>query len=74
MDITRLRDDRIIPALALVVLRIGSAMTLRPLGFLGSATLFLMLGAMIPVAISIGDPASAQILLSGVCYGALFGG
>ncbi|WP_297614050.1 tripartite tricarboxylate transporter TctB family protein [uncultured Roseicyclus sp.] len=47
MDITRLRDYQIIPALALVVLMIGYAMTLRPLGFLGSTTLFLMLGAMI---------------------------
>lgn len=47
MDISRLREYQLIPALALVVLMIAYAMTLRPLGFLGSTTLFLMLGAMI---------------------------
>lgn len=47
MDLARWRDYQIIPALALVVLMIGYAMTLRPLGFLGATTLFLMLGAMI---------------------------
>ena len=33
-----------------------------------------IIAIMIPVAISIGDPASALILLSGVYYGAIFGG
>ncbi|MBF9046955.1 tripartite tricarboxylate transporter TctB family protein [Rhodobacterales bacterium LSUCC0031] len=47
MDITKLREYQIVPALALVVLMLAYAMTLRPLGFLGSTTLFLMLGAMI---------------------------
>lgn len=47
MDITRLREYQLIPALALVVLMLAYAMTLRPLGFLASTTLFLMLGAMI---------------------------
>lgn len=47
MDISRLRDYQIIPALALVALMVAYAMTLRPLGFLGSTTLFLVLGAMI---------------------------
>ena len=47
MDITRLREYQLIPALALVALMLGYAMALRPLGFLGSTTLFLMLGAMI---------------------------
>jgi putative tricarboxylic transport membrane protein len=47
MDISKLREYQIIPALALVVLMLGYAMALRPLGFLASTTLFLMLGAMI---------------------------
>lgn len=47
MDLSRWRDYQIIPALALVALMVAYAMTLRPLGFLGSTTLFLMLGAMI---------------------------
>jgi putative tricarboxylic transport membrane protein len=47
MDIARLREYQIVPALALVVLMLGYAMALRPLGFLASTTLFLMLGAMI---------------------------
>lgn len=47
MDIAKLREYQIIPALALVALMLGYAMTLRPLGFLASTTLFLMLGAMI---------------------------
>ncbi|MBF9046956.1 tripartite tricarboxylate transporter permease [Rhodobacterales bacterium LSUCC0031] len=33
-----------------------------------------IIAIMIPIAISIGDPASALILLSGVYYGAIFGG
>ena len=33
-----------------------------------------IIAIMIPVAISIGDPASALILLAGVYYGAIFGG
>ena len=33
-----------------------------------------IIAIMIPVAIQIGDPASALILLSGVYYGAIFGG
>ena len=33
-----------------------------------------IIAIMIPVAISIGDPAAALILLAGVYYGAIFGG
>ena len=33
-----------------------------------------IIAIMIPIAISIGDPASALILLAGVYYGAIFGG
>ena len=33
-----------------------------------------IIAIMIPIAIQIGDPASALILLSGVYYGAIFGG
>jgi putative tricarboxylic transport membrane protein len=47
MDIARLREYQLIPALALVVLMLAYAMTLRPLGFLASTTLFLTLGAII---------------------------
>lgn len=47
MDIARLREYQLIPALALVVLMVAYAMTLRPLGFLASTTLFLALGAII---------------------------
>jgi putative tricarboxylic transport membrane protein len=47
MDLAKWREYQIIPALALVALMLAYAMTLRPLGFLASTTLFLMLGAMI---------------------------
>ena len=47
MDLAKWREYQIIPALALVALMLGYAMALRPVGFLGSTTLFLMLGAMI---------------------------
>jgi putative tricarboxylic transport membrane protein len=47
MDITRLGDYHIGQALALVGLMLAYALTLRPLGFLGSTILFLVLGAMI---------------------------
>ncbi|MEE4137414.1 MAG: tripartite tricarboxylate transporter permease, partial [Desulforhopalus sp.] len=33
-----------------------------------------IIAIMIPIAITIGDPASALILLAGVYYGAIFGG
>ena len=33
-----------------------------------------IIAIMIPVAVSIGDPAAALILLAGVYYGAIFGG
>ena len=33
-----------------------------------------IIAIMIPVAISIGDPAAALIMLAGVYYGAIFGG
>ncbi|MDG1156505.1 MAG: tripartite tricarboxylate transporter permease, partial [Litorivicinaceae bacterium] len=33
-----------------------------------------IIAIMIPIAIQLGDPASALILLSGVYYGAIFGG
>ena len=33
-----------------------------------------IIAIMIPIAISIGDPASALILLAGVYYGAIYGG
>ncbi len=47
MDITRLGEYRIGQALALVALMLAYALALRPLGFLGSTVLFLVLGAMI---------------------------
>lgn len=47
MELAKWREYQLMPALALVVLMLGYAMTLRPLGFFGSTTLFLMLGAMI---------------------------
>ena len=47
MDIAKLREYQIIPALALVALMLAYALTLRPLGLRASTTLCLMLGAMI---------------------------
>lgn len=47
IDISRLGDYHIGQALALVGLMLAYAMTLRPLGFLGSTVLFLVLGAVI---------------------------
>jgi putative tricarboxylic transport membrane protein len=47
IDLARLGDYHIGQALALVALMVAYAMTLRPLGFLGSTSLFLVLGAMI---------------------------
>ena len=47
IDITRLGDYHVGQALSLVALMLAYAFTLRPLGFLGSTILFLVLGATI---------------------------
>ena len=47
MDITKLGDYHIWQALSLLALMVAYAMMLRPLGFLGSTTAFLVLGAVI---------------------------
>lgn len=47
IDLKRLRDYNIGQALALLVLMVVYAMTLRPLGFLGSTIGFLAIGAVI---------------------------
>ena len=44
IDLTRLGDYHIGQALGLLVLMVAYALTLRPLGFLASTTLFLVLG------------------------------
>jgi hypothetical protein len=47
IDLTRLGDYHVGQALALVGLMVAYALTLRPLGFLGSTVLFISLGAII---------------------------
>jgi putative tricarboxylic transport membrane protein len=47
MDITKLGDYHIWQALSLLALMVAYAMMLRPLGFLGSTTAFLVLGGVI---------------------------
>lgn len=47
IDLSRLGDYHIGQALALVGLMVAYALTLRPLGFIGSTVLFLVLGAVI---------------------------
>ncbi|MFW5641208.1 MAG: tripartite tricarboxylate transporter TctB family protein [Roseicyclus sp.] len=47
IDLARLGDYHVGQALALVALMLGYAFALRPLGFLGSTMLFLVLGATI---------------------------
>jgi putative tricarboxylic transport membrane protein len=47
IDLSRLGDYHVGQALALVGLMAAYAMTLRPLGFLGSTVLFLVIGAVI---------------------------
>lgn len=47
IDLTRLGDYHIGQALALLALMVAYALTLRPLGFLGSTVAFLVIGALI---------------------------
>jgi len=47
IDLTRLGDYHVGQAIALLVLMVVYALTLRPLGFLGSTVGFLVIGAMI---------------------------
>lgn len=47
IDLTRLGDYHIVQAAALLALMVAYALTLRPLGFLGSTVGFLVIGALI---------------------------
>ena len=47
IDLSRLGDYHIGQAIALLVLMVAYALTLRPLGFVGSTVAFLVLGAVI---------------------------
>ena len=53
---------------------VGGCLIGRFIGMLPGLGPMSIIAIMIPVAITLGDPTAALILLAGVCYGAIFGG
>jgi putative tricarboxylic transport membrane protein len=61
-------------SIKMLVVVIGGCLIGTFIGMLPGLGLMSIIAIMIPVAISMGDPAAALILLAGVYYGAIFGG
>ena len=61
-------------SIKMLVVVIGGCLIGTFIGMLPGLGPMSIIAIMIPVAISMGDPAAALILLAGVYYGAIFGG
>ena len=61
-------------SIKMLIVVIGGCLIGTFIGMLPGLGPMSIIAIMIPVAISMGDPAAALILLAGVYYGAIFGG